>query len=156
MNPSKTNFDQLCNEYLAAENDKDKIRIGLKFRNLIGHRLNEHGVFATPKYINVINHKSVIVAVEYIETPHGYLVTLSHQFYSGSGGGFVGPITIFDALHGHYIQDLNAYAHQAVKGLSSDVKDANVPEVAKRTINRFLKQTEQVPLFKTSDVSILS
>lgn len=155
----KQAFNQLVKEYTKADDENDRIekkRVGKAFRKLIGHRLNECGVFTLPQCVKLIDHRSVEVILEYIQTPFGYLGLVEYMFKAGSYSGCHGPITVGDAIKGEYIQDLNAFARVEVAKLLKAKENSDAADISLNCLRRYLKQTEQASLFDTGKVAVLS
>lgn len=151
-----TDFDQICAEYQEATCRKEKRRIGCKFRDVIGHRLNEHGVFTLPNCITIIKHKTVEVILEYVKTPRGTMAVIEYQFRTGCCMGSCSPITFDQLMKKDFVDDLGAFVRNKVIKLADSVENEDVADVAKNCLQRYIKQTEQASLFDSSEVAVLN
>ena len=139
----KSEFKSLCAQFQKETDRKKRRIIGLRFRELIGHRVNEHGVFTLPKVAPVIEHSRLKIYIDYVETPVGLLAAFDYYVHMHEGGS--GPVTIQQVMSGQFVTDLRTFARERVQRLLDRGKDFPAPVI--NMLNRYLKQTEQIDLF---------
>lgn len=153
---SKEGFEELCKDFDEASYPEGKKALGLKFKDLMGSLVNEHGVFLDYSIVKIIDHKTLEVELKYLDTPAGTLAQFNFQFRTGCCRGSCGPIALRDVAKKQFVNDLNVFVRAKMINLYDEMINADVSETALNMIMRYIKQTEQPDLFQLSRVTVLS
>ena len=150
---NKESFLSLCLEFGREEESGRLKSISGNFKKLIGHGVDNLGVFQNPESIEIINAKGFSVVVTYIKTPLGYLTGFGYRFKGGPG--YFLPATVNDAKYNRYTDDLRERTRNEVAKLLEVADKRSFSQSHQDLLAKYLEQTEQIGMFETELIPVL-